>query len=462
MMKKILFVILVSLIFASLVFSEGMTKEEEAFLLAEKAFNDGFYDASIDIFNSFLKEFPDSGRTAQVNLYIGKCYLYQNKINEALNKLLEQISYGAGDSRDELYYLTAEAYFRKKDYKEAEDYYSRILKEFPLSKYITDYLNFYLGEANFYQDKFETALDFYNKALALSQDAKAKNIFSLNLGWVNVKLKKYSQAKAILEQIPFAELDKRSQEVFLLGKATLFSQESNFQDALAIFENLISESEDGDVLTQAYLGKADCFFGLARYEESVSTYEEILSGPDAQDMDKKFLERAYSGLTQARFFLGANYANEGNIDQALIEYNKVLSLGDSNMLSQANLAMAKIYKDQNRYDEAIKYFQSALLNGAEKEDQPYLAFQIAECYQEQAQSDEAIKQYQKIAHLCNEDNPLFVKALLRIAQIYEHKEQLKEAKNIYKRIMAYNIKEASYAKEKYVALSEHISYGARY
>ena len=46
-----------------------------------------------------------------------------------------------------------------------------------------------------------------------------------------------------------------------------------------------------------------------------------------------------------------------------------------------------------------------------------------------------------------------MKALLRVARVYESKENLNELKNILEKIAAYDVPEAKYAKEKLAGLS---------
>ena len=65
------------------------SKEEESLFISEKAFEDGFYDVALGLFERFLKNYPDSKKIAQVNLLIGQSYFHQNKFLEALAKFEE-------------------------------------------------------------------------------------------------------------------------------------------------------------------------------------------------------------------------------------------------------------------------------------------------------------------------------------------------------------------------------------
>jgi tetratricopeptide (TPR) repeat protein len=77
-----------------------------------------------------------------------------------------------------------------------------------------------------------------------------------------------------------------------------------------------------------------------------------------------------------------------------------------------------------------------------------LQFKIAEAYEAQSKLAEATEEYLKVTYLYNEDPKLTIKALLRVAAIYENKENYPEALKIYRRIIALSPEEAKYAQER--------------
>ncbi len=85
-----------------------------------------------------------------------------------------------------------------------------------------------------------------------------------------------------------------------------------------------------------------------------------------------------------------------------------------------------------------------------------IQFKIAEALQAQASYPDAIEEYLKVTYLYSENNDLAVKALLRVAAIYEDKEDFKEAVNIYKRINSMNVQEAKYAQERIDWIKTHV------
>ncbi|MBN3041295.1 MAG: hypothetical protein JW867_09200, partial [Candidatus Omnitrophica bacterium] len=64
-------------------------KGEERFYVAVKAFNDGFYEASLSLFKKFLDDFSENPYKYEAKLYSAKCYYHMENYPEALNILIE-------------------------------------------------------------------------------------------------------------------------------------------------------------------------------------------------------------------------------------------------------------------------------------------------------------------------------------------------------------------------------------
>ncbi|MCM8763244.1 MAG: tetratricopeptide repeat protein [Candidatus Omnitrophica bacterium] len=535
-MRKFLLVIFILFLLSNFVNAEGLTKEEEALLLAQKAFNDGFYDTSLNILENFLINYPNSPKISQVNLYIGQCYLYQNRISDALNKFEGLLNdQGSDELGALLYFWIGEAYFRKGDFRQAITNYKKFMEvdasssanlpayykilpreahfkiinclykleayvelEDSLNSYVKAYpednlpeINFYLGEAYFYQNKFAAAEEAYAKAIESTTEPKLKSLFGLGLAWLKLKLKKYPEAEEILEKIDFFELDEKNKEIFLLSKGILRERENKFEEAAQLYETLMHISKDTDNLIRASLGKADCLYsqgkywdGLLAYQDTLSQlnsyntprsrnyadylnsaikgiclkiaddyYEKITKKSDEKERDEilenfgKILEQLELDVAEDLTITFAGlFLKDGNIDLAIKIYKKAIAK-NKNLESLFYPKMAEIYKNGSDFCMAIEYYKKAL-DVTAPDKRPFLHFQMAQCYEEQLKFDAAIEEYIKITHTYNEENPLFIKALLRLAQIYENREHLAEARNIYERIASLNVKEADFAQQK--------------
>ncbi|MBI4981866.1 MAG: tetratricopeptide repeat protein, partial [Candidatus Omnitrophica bacterium] len=116
---------------------------------------------------------------------------------------------------------------------------------------------------------------------------------------------------------------------------------------------------------------------------------------------------------------------------------------------------AELYFNLKDYVEALDFYKKSLELVSVK-DMPGIQLKIAEVLQAEGKTSEAIEEYLKVTYLYSDNNVYLVKALLRVAEIYEGMDNFKEAINIYNRIVSMNVEEAKYAKERLEWIKEHV------
>ena len=78
-------------------------------------------------------------------------------------------------------------------------------------------------------------------------------------------------------------------------------------------------------------------------------------------------------------------------------------------------------------------------------------WEMGALYEEAGRSQEAVEAYMQI-HYLSPDEARAVKALLRVAQIYEHRSELREFRKILEVIASLDAPESVYAQEKLMML----------
>ena len=92
-------------------------KEEDTFYVAVKAYEDGFYDVSLTLFDRFLKTYLDSDKKLDALLYVGQCYYAQEKYLKALEQFESLLKTGGVDRiKDKVYFWLGEVYVKGRDY----------------------------------------------------------------------------------------------------------------------------------------------------------------------------------------------------------------------------------------------------------------------------------------------------------------------------------------------------------
>jgi tetratricopeptide (TPR) repeat protein len=162
-----------------------------------------------------------------------------------------------------------------------------------------------------------------------------------------------------------------------------------------------------------------------------------------------------SDLTgQAAIAMADIYIKQDKLDLALRTYADTVR-EYSNLAHLIYPKIADTYRKMANLEQAIDFYRKSL-EVVPVRQMPDIQFMIAEIRQTQGNLEEAIEEYLKVTYLYSEKNDLAVKSLLRVAAIYEDKDNFKEAVNIYKRIISMQVEEAKYAQERIDWIKTHI------
>jgi tetratricopeptide (TPR) repeat protein len=108
--------------------------------------------------------------------------------------------------------------------------------------------------------------------------------------------------------------------------------------------------------------------------------------------------------------------------------------------------LADVYYKMNKYDEALEFYRKSL-DAVPVREMAGIQLKIAEVREAQGKTDEAVGEYLKVTYVYPEDTALVVRALLRVAAIYEDRDKLKEALNIYAKVVSMDVEEGKFAQE---------------
>ena len=76
---------------ADTIFAEN--EEKELFLVAQKSFEDGFYDIAIRYIDQLLEEHPQTDNRIQANLLLGQCHFFKSQYLKAYEVFQDLLQY---------------------------------------------------------------------------------------------------------------------------------------------------------------------------------------------------------------------------------------------------------------------------------------------------------------------------------------------------------------------------------
>jgi tetratricopeptide (TPR) repeat protein len=444
--RKMLFWLI---IFCSFIFFVYASEEDERFYIAEKAFSDGFYEASISLFERFIDEFPQSKKICKAELYIAKCYYFKKEYLKALHILNDIVNEEkCSEDIDEVYYWIGEVHFKGKNFKETLLYTDKIIKIQPHSEFYW-WAHYLAAKAYFALSKEKEAVGFLKKIITNVKEIKLINNAYDKLLDFYLDKKEYLQIISLgedyLKKYPQGEL--KAKIYFYLGKSYYAHQK--FNQAITSYKlalQLTNDTYRKDMILQE-LGFSFLASGL--YEEGKRVIEKIKDNQlrlfsqgvyffklkdylTALEKFDIFLKRFPQSKLSANVYLNkAEILYEmGRINDAIYLYQYLLenfkTSKHKSILDKAHYGLAWCYLRSGKFKKAIEEFKNTL----KYTDNPIVKIssqiQIADAYQEAKKFSEALEIYGKI--LKNYPNTIYADYIqFQIAMVFMKMKKMDEA-----------------------------------
>lgn len=487
---------------------------------ADTLFNLSEYKEAISVYQEALGKITEAAPREIIDkLHYGLAwsFLKKSEFKKAIDEFQKIVKYSEDNTvKVACLCQIADAYQESGDYNKATQVYDNILKDYPNNPY-ADYVEYQLGLSLLKSSQYDSAVLVFKRLKASFPGSQLLDDASYSLGLVYFQKGDYSLSKEIFEkfQQEFKDSSLIPQAVYLQG-ASLYKL-GKFNEAIEVFKGIVrTYSQDSELVQKAECEIADTYYQVGDENEAVTRFKALRSKYPHSKFTAEILwwlgqyyyrhnelgiaRRYLYSLIQdcpqsdlipsAYYILGLTYGEEDKYQEAIDNLKRTAELNKTDLGSQAVLAIADIYAKQeqvdsalatykeviqkntqlsdlvypkiaglyrkiNNYDEAINFYRKSLETVPIKE-KGYIQFQIAETRQAQGKMLEAVTEYLQVANLYREDKDLVAKALLRIATIYEDKENFKEAVDVYKRIASMRIEEAKYAEERIEWINAYI------
>jgi len=404
-------------------------KEDEALFVAKQAFADGFYDVSLGLLERFLKNYPVSGKGAEVNLLIGQCFFHQNKFLDALVKFEELLNNtSANQIKDAVVYWIAEVHFKGNNFSKAAVYYRQIIDNFTDSQYLMQ-AHYSHAWCLFQEGKYGQALEYFKLVEEKypqeiqAQDASFKiieclyNLKDYNALKVRLKsyLKRYAKDPA---QLSFLYFYLAESEYYL----------NNFNEGIEDYLKVIQNTQDQKLQGLAGMGMGWAYLKLKKYQEAQDAFGSVKSfALERKSQDVLFLGRA------------TLYSQTGKFSEAEKLYGEIINMAsDAVIVAQAYLGKADALYNLGEYKKAIGVYKEALAKGIAdaitKELIDKLHYGLAWAHLKEGEFKEAIDEFQKIAKE-TEDKTIKIAALCQVGDTYHDSGEYDKAIKIYDTIL---------------------------
>ena len=332
---------------------------------------------------------PNIREEAMYN-YVQVTYLQNSALGESINAFQSFITeYPQSKYINQVYGLMADLYLTSKNYQAALQALIAIQQPDTKTLQTRQYLRYQMAVDAFLQDKMNDVLKWCNEVIInehKSSEYKTESYYLSAQAQYNMQL--YSEC---LEQINLYEqqsnvVQSKNQDAAIYLKAYAYFNQGNYSAAEPILRTYISKiSPDNPTYADVLNRIGDCLFQARNFQESCNMYEQVIK-LNTTGVEYAILQQGYAlGLlhrhaekTLVLKKLPMDYPQSDYADDALYEiaraelqqshteeaikmYETLLKqYPTSNRASKASLEMGMGYRTLKQYDKAIQVFKTTI------------------------------------------------------------------------------------------------------
>jgi len=436
------------------------------------------YQSVPQVLTGYLKQYPDSGFTDEIETLLIDSYITSKNYKEALELLKGKNSFENKAAYQKVAFFRAVELYNENKYNDALDLFDGSLKE-PRDPIFVAKATFWKAETEYNLTNYNEALIGFKQFEDLSETSNLPENENLNynLAYTYFKLKDYSNASNYFEKF----IQHKSNDRLRLNDAYLrladgYFVSSNYNDAITAYKKAIQLNEiETDyaafqtAMSQGYLGKgankiSELKAFIYNYPKSAlrddAMYELANSYVKSNESDKamQMYDRLNSEYSRSAFTSkallrqGLVYYNGNDNQRALTKFKKVASdFPGSGEAVQAVSTVRLIYIDLGRVDEYANWVRTLDYVEVTDVDLDNATYSAAEKPYLDNETDKAIRQFNKYLN----EFPKGLhhqKAHFYLAQLYYKKNLFDNAQPHYKTVV--DASKSEYTEQATVKLSE--------
>ncbi|MBT3209515.1 MAG: tetratricopeptide repeat protein [Bacteroidetes bacterium] len=335
---------------------------------AHIAYQQKNYQTALNHFNNLS---DDSLFAAIVPYYITQIYYYKDDYEKIVDYAPDLLDNATPTRSSEIARIIGEAYFKLKDYKNAEPYLEKFKEN---EKSISREDKYLLAFVYYSNGKFEEASKLFKK-VANGKDKFAQNS-SFHLADCYIKLNDKTKAKAAFSEASKMDFDKNMAEnaLFNYAKLTYELSYSPFNETINTFEKFIEKYPESENIDLAYDFLVKVYTTSKNYKAALNSIEKI------SNKNQKIKEayqrisyyRALELFTNLKYLAAINHFNKS------LEYKKF----NKQIKALSYFWKAEAFYRLKKYDDAIECYNNFLSTTGAFELKEYISanYSLGYCY----------------------------------------------------------------------------------
>jgi TolA-binding protein len=350
-------------------YPEYEKSKEARILIAQSYYNQGRFDLAAKRLEEFLNNYPKDPKSKDVLELLQMAHYKEGKAKGDLLALTEK--YPKSKLNADIYWQMGAEAFNANQYKQALQYFQRLVGEFPEAKQV-EQAYYYMAESYFNLEEYKKAVTAY------------KN-YVLN----------------------FPKTSNRIQALFRLGVSHF--QTENYGEAVIAFNDTLEADPNGGLAKDAMVNIPLCYRKMGQNNQALGAYDRILQRyPEIEQRNKILVQ------------MGELHEEEKDYESALKRYKMIPeSAGES---FDSLLAQGRIYRLIKLPNQGLQTYEKLRAKRpANNEVRLTGMVTLAEIYQEMGKLEASISVYEDIA--ANATNPEWKQAAIERAKILRSEMQ---------------------------------------
>ncbi len=409
----------------SFVASEEDGSTQELFWVAQRAFDDGFYDVAVRYIEQFLELNPEPEKLVQAKLLLGQCYFFKNQYLKSYSVFKELLAFDV--LKDATYFWLGETYFKASDYNQATHYYQQVLDNYPQSDFIPQAL-YSLGWTFFEKKNYDKAHQQFQELITRFPDHPLSEDAFFKTGECQHNQGNYDTAISLFQKYleRFPDAPHKSEALFYLAEATFYKQD--YLTAMTYYAKAADIATDPKIIYIARVSMGWCYLKLEKFDLSK---RHFLEAEDFAISHNVLSDDVYWGLANL-------YTHGEDYPAALEAYTNIIKLfPEDSKTMEAVLGRANIYYTTQDYPAALREYQTVLDRETMKSQgdlREKAYYGLAWTYLKSGALDKSISTFQTIIAQ-SDSNIVKVSALTQMGDAHLDSGYVKEAINIYDKIL---------------------------
>jgi TolA-binding protein len=310
----------------------------------------------------------------------------QSEKMEVLYSLIKD--YPKSSYRVDAQFQLGQGYLQMSDYDKALINFNEIVENYPNSSYVKRSLN-NIGLIYYNNKENEKALEIFKRVIneyPNYEDAKEALMAIKN---IYVRLGRVDEYATLMNGLNFVNISEAQLDSVMYESAEMPYLDGNFKEAKIQFSKYLEKFEQGIFALNANYYKAECEMKENNFEEALKNYNKVVSAPT-----NKFTESSLVNLSRINF---GNY----QFVEALKNFKQLEQIAEykSNQL-EARVGLMKCYFFTEQYEAAIIY-ADIVIETEKLADNLLVESHItkARSYMKMNNFEKALEQFQKTADL---------------------------------------------------------------